>query len=781
VLQLPQGGPLMEDAAATSDKTPADKAAARGRGAERPGRRPSLRKTGGAVVAAMALLMIGLVWGIGGAFQGVSRLADETRLVVAPRINKQQEYAIFAARMGQAAELVLGARHPSRRAEALREAEGLFGRFAADVDRSSLLRLNEALAAVRRTAARADVVDGLRAQAQALRGQADDLFISLLTPPGVPAAQEPYFRVLKLLDEALVAGTTARVDGLEAEFKQLSATTRAAAEGTSGEAFFTDLEGVQRIFSLRRRMLSDEAVMVDEIRRTHVALNELSEGLTVGAAVGAGHIADTLTELAERGLIAIWVGLGVIAAVLAALLYMLRRHVLAPIGRAAAALERVERSRRSPRLAPALFAELDAITAGVERFGDALVEMHQTAHALREGEERLRTILACSPFPIVIARMSDGEVQYFNWQAEIIFGAEGGRQTLAGDSRFFVDPTDVDRLMQEVATEGIARDVEARLRTADGAIFWALLSAVEIRDGGEAKILIAVNDITQRKKSEEETAAARERAEQALADLRRTQENLIQAEKMASLGGLVAGVAHEVNTPVGSALTGITYLGDLTRNVTARFQQGALKRGDFTDFLAAAAEACALIEGNLHRAAELIQSFKQTAVDQTSEERRRFDLAAYLQDVFTSLHPRLRKAGHQVTFDCAPDLMIDSYPGALFQVLTNLTMNALTHAFPEGRAGNLSLSARLAGPGEVELRFADDGCGIPAAHRGRIFDPFFTTRRGAGGSGLGLHIVYNIVHKTLRGTISVDSDESRGAAFTLRFPVVAPTGEISAV
>jgi PAS domain S-box-containing protein len=789
VLQLPQGGPLMEDAAATpdgasSDKTPADKTAARGRTAERSGRRLSLRKTGGAVVAAMALLMIGLVWGIGGAFQGVSRLADETRLVVAPRINKQQEYAIFAARMGQAAELVLGARHPSRRAEALREAEGLFGRFAADVDRSSLLRLNEALTAVRRTAARADVVDGLRAQAQALRGKADDLFIALLTPGGVPAAQEPYFRVLRVLDEALIAGTSARVDGLEAEFKLLTATTRvalAAAEGSGAQAFFADMDALQRIFSLRRRMLSDEAVMVDEIRRTHVALNELSEGLTVGAAVGAGHIADTLTELAERGLIAIWVGLGVIAAVLAALLYMLRRHVLAPIGRAAAALERVERSRRSPRLAPALFAELDAITVGVERFGDALVEMHQTAHALREGEERLRTILACSPFPIVIARMSDGEVQYFNWQAEIIFGAEGGRQTLAGDSRFFVDPTDVDRLMQEVATEGIARDVEARLRTADGAVFWALLSAVEIRDGGEAKILIAVNDITQRKKSEEETAAARERAEQTLADLRRTQENLIQAEKMASLGGLVAGVAHEVNTPVGSALTGITYLGDLTRNVTARFQQGLLKRGDFTDFLAAAAEACALIEGNLHRAAELIQSFKQTAVDQTSEERRRFDLAAYLQDVFTSLHPRLRKAGHQVTFDCAPDLMIDSYPGALFQVLTNLTMNTLTHAFPEGRAGNLSLSARLAGPGEVELRFADDGCGILPAHRGRIFDPFFTTRRGAGGSGLGLHIVYNIVHKTLRGTISVDSDESRGTVFTLRFPAVAPTGEISAL
>ena len=777
MLHLPSGGPLE---AAPAETQGGGEGRARLFAGMR--QRPRLQRAGVAAVALIVVLIAGLVWGVGGAFTGILNLANETRGVVAPRINKQQEYAIFAARMGQVAELVLGARQPSVRAEALREAEALFGRFAADVDRAVLQRLNDALAAVRRTAARADVLDGLRGQAQALRKAADDAYLHLLTEGLAPAAQEPYFRLLKLLDETASATTLRRIDLLEEEHRLLTATVRVALAaagddleiGPEIERILSDLDTLPRLFNLRRRMLGDEIQMTDEIRRTHVALNELSEGLTAGAAAGAAHIADTLTQHAERGLIVAAVGLGVLILALAGLVYMMRRHVLAPIGRAAAALDRVERTRRAPRLAPALFAELDAITVGVERFGDALVETHQSAQALRVGEERLRTILACAPFPVIIARLSDGEVQYFNWQAEILFGSEGSRLTLTRDSRFFVDPTDSDRLMREVDEEGIAREFEARLNAADGQQFWALLSAVVIQDGDESTIMIAVNDITQRKAFEVETAAARQRAEEALADLRRTQENLIQAEKMASLGSLVAGVAHEVNTPVGSALTGITYLGDLTRGVAQRFQAGSLKKGDFTDFLAAANEACTLIEGNLHRAAELIQSFKQTAVDQTSEERRRFDLASYLQDVFTSLHPRLRKAGHTVVFNCQPDLIVDSYPGALFQVLTNLTMNALTHAFTEGVAGRLELSAQMIAPGEIELRFSDDGRGVPRAYLNRIFDPFFTTKRGSGGSGLGLHIVYNIVHNTLRGSIRVESEEGKGAAFIVRFPAVAP-------
>lgn len=741
-------------------------------------RRPRLQNVGMIAMIITLLLMGGLIWGIGGAFNGILRLANEARNEVVPRINKQQEYAVFAARMGQLAEQVLGARKQSVRAEALREAESLFGRFAADADPSVLRRLNEALTAVRRTAARADAIDALRGRVEGLRRKADDVFVHLLGTGTALAAQEPYFRLLKVLDETATAPTLRQVEALQEEFRLFTATARVAlatAEGPDIDRFFTDLDSLEPLFALRRRMLGDESQMIDEIRRTHAALNELSASLNAGAASGTVLIADTLTEHAENGLVAIVVGLGATALAQLALFWVLRRHVLTPVGRAAAALAWAQREKRQVRLEPASFAELDDITAGVERFSGALVELHEQAEALRVGEERLRTILACSPFPIVIARRSDGSVLYFNWQAELLFGTEGERLTLTRDSRFFVDPDDADMLFATIDAEGMAREVEARLISNDGVEFWAMLSAVMIRDDDDQAILVAINDITQRRESEQETAAARERAERALRDLQQAQESLIQAEKMASLGGLVAGIAHEVNTPVGSALTGITYLADHTRSVAQRFNENALKRADFADHVATATEACALIEANLHRAAELIQSFKQTAVDQTSEERRRFELGAYLQDVFTSLHPRLRKGGHAVRMECPPGLEIDGYPGALFQVLTNFTMNALTHAYPEeGRGGTLTVTAERISDDEVELRFADDGRGIAAANKARIFEPFFTTRRGSGGCGLGLHIVYNIVSTSLGGTIRVESEEGRGTTFIVRFPVVAP-------
>nr|WP_247886536.1 HAMP domain-containing sensor histidine kinase [Azospirillum brasilense] len=386
----------------------------------------------------------------------------------------------------------------------------------------------------------------------------------------------------------------------------------------------------------------------------------------------------------------------------------------------------------------------------------------------------MRAILAASPFPIVIARRSDDSVLFANPQAEALFGTEGSRLALTRNARFFVYPSDAARLSRLVAEQGAASDLEMEMRTAGGRSFWAMISAVEIHDVDEPAVLIAVNDITLRKRSEEETEAAKQRAEGALADLRDTQAHLIQAEKMASLGGMVAGVAHEVNTPVGIALTGITHLADQTRKVVREVEANTLRRADFTGYLTTAGEACRLIESNLNRAAELIQSFKQTAVDQTSEERRRVDLAAYLDDVLTSLRPRLKQTPHRVVVDCPAGLWVDSYPGALFQVLTNLTMNAVVHAYPDGRAGTLTVAVTHPNPQEVELRFCDDGCGIPAANLGRVFDPFFTTRRGEGGSGLGLHIVYNIVTTRLRGSIRVDSREDGGTCFVLRFPAEAP-------
>ena len=190
-------------------------------------------------------------------------------------------------------------------------------------------------------------------------------------------------------------------------------------------------------------------------------------------------------------------------------------------------------------------------------------------------------------------------------------------------------------------------------------------------------------------------------------------------------------------------------------------------------YAAVAAESGALIVSNIQRAAELIQSFKQVAVDQTSEARRSFELGAYLHDVVHSLSPLLKRATHHVVIDRPVALRLFGDPGAISQILTNLLMNSLLHGYPDGRHGTLSMQARKLPDEAVELTYSDDGCGIPASHLDRIFDPFFTTARAAGGTGLGLHIVYNIVTQTLKGSIHVESAPG-STRFRIRFPMSMP-------
>ncbi len=298
---------------------------------------------------------------------------------------------------------------------------------------------------------------------------------------------------------------------------------------------------------------------------------------------------------------------------------------------------------------------------------------------------------------------------------------------------------------------------------------------VEVRtnplpEGGFVRTL---TDVTVEARSAEEIFNAMQELERAYADLKETQANLVQAEKMASLALLVAGVAHEINTPIGIAFGCATHLSGRTGTLAEAFERGTMKKSDLAAYVATAGESSRLIEQNLTRAAELIQSFKRVAVDQTSEERRRFDLLAYLEEVVTSLGPTLRKSRHRVAIACSPGIQMDSFPGALSQVVTNLVMNALTHAFPSDCKGHMVIDVDEMPDDEVEIRFADDGVGIPAENLPKVFEPFFTTRRGSGGSGLGLHIVFNLVTQSLGGRISVDSVPGDGTTFTLRIPRTA--------
>lgn len=283
--------------------------------------------------------------------------------------------------------------------------------------------------------------------------------------------------------------------------------------------------------------------------------------------------------------------------------------------------------------------------------------------------------------------------------------------------------------------------------------------------------------LEQTREAEEAASRSQQQTAQAYEDLSQAQHSLLQAERLASLGALVAGVAHEINTPVGITLTSASVLNDATQTIHATVTGGVIKKSDILSYLETAAESSRLILSNADRAAHLIQSFKQIAVDQTSEARRRFDLKNYIEEVILSLRPRLRQTKIRVEVVCPPDLAIDSYPGAFAQMLTNLTMNALIHAFDEQDEGLIEIHVSIE-PSWVELRFTDSGKGIPKENLNKIFDPFFTTKRSLGGTGLGLNIVYNLVVKQFGGTIVVDSELGKGAQFTVRFPPVAPQQEL---
>jgi len=277
---------------------------------------------------------------------------------------------------------------------------------------------------------------------------------------------------------------------------------------------------------------------------------------------------------------------------------------------------------------------------------------------------------------------------------------------------------------------------------------------------------------------EAEDAARRSQHEtaQALDDLRRTQESLLQSERLASLGSLVAGVAHEINTPVGIALTSASVLKEATDAISTAVAGGSVKKTDIVRYLDTAGESTRLIMNNAYRAAHLIHSFKQIAVDQVSEARRTFELRDYIGEVIASLQPTLKKTRIAIQIDCPPGITLDSYPGAFAQVLTNLVLNCVEHAFDAETAGSIHISARCQ-EDWIEMQVRDDGRGIAPYMIERVFDPFVTTRRGQGGTGLGLNIVYNLIAKQFAGTITVSSTLGQGAAFLVRLPRITPLAD----
>ena len=273
---------------------------------------------------------------------------------------------------------------------------------------------------------------------------------------------------------------------------------------------------------------------------------------------------------------------------------------------------------------------------------------------------------------------------------------------------------------------------------------------------------------------ENDLRASKESAEQALRELRQAQTNLIEAEKLAALGGLVAGVAHEVNNPVGIGLTVASSFARRAESFAKEVREGPLRKSSLEAFVSGSRDAAQQLVANLQRAGELIQSFKQVAVDRSHADRRQFDLREATDQIVASLRPALKRTKVSLSIDGAPGVLMDSYPGSYGQVVTNLFLNALAHAFPDERPGRVFIETRDIGGGLVEVLVADDGIGMSDEVQKRAFEPFFTTQRTRGGTGLGLHIVYNLVTQRLGGRISLDSQVGRGTVFRITLPRSAP-------
>ncbi|MES2316350.1 MAG: CHASE domain-containing protein [Pseudomonadota bacterium] len=390
----------------------------------------------------------------------------------------------------------------------------------------------------------------------------------------------------------------------------------------------------------------------------------------------------------------------------------------------------------------------------------------------------------------VIVRCNRGMEEMMGYPAGTLAGQRTSvltRATPGAEGLFTVDPS--TRRWQG----------ELELVRQDGTAIWCLINGKALKTGELAQGGVwVIQDISDRKHTEAALVDAKDGLEHSLTELaqqkanvesahsdlstvlvtlKQAQTNLITSEKMASLGSLVAGVAHELNTPIGNSLLTATALDDMVSAFEKKYAEGGVKRSALEAHMADTKLACSIMTSSLRRAADLITSFKQVAVDQTSDKRRRFDLAEVMHDTLATFAAQLRRVNCETRIDCPPALILDSYPGSVGQILSNLINNALLHAFEGRSSGTLVITARAASDDQVVLIFSDDGVGMPPKILHQVFDPFFTTKMGQGGSGLGMNIVYNIVTGMLGGSIDVESSTEHGTSVTIRMPRAAPNRE----
>lgn len=411
----------------------------------------------------------------------------------------------------------------------------------------------------------------------------------------------------------------------------------------------------------------------------------------------------------------------------------------------------------------------DGEIVGVNVAAEEITERKRAESALRASERQFHTLADSIPQLVWMAH-ADGAIYWFNshWY-EYTGRPDGG-----------IDPhawhTVLGNRWTEALAAGIGLESELSLLSKDGEYRPFLTRIVPLRDpqGVVYRWIGTHIDISERKRSEREVRRAKDAAEAALQNLRETQNSLIEAEKLAALGRLVAGVAHEINNPLGTSLTVASSLERKSRLFAAETAQGTLRRSSLNEFINAVRDGSAQLQETLNRAAGLIQSFKQVTSDRNNSDLRSFDLGDLTEQVATGLRPALPKHGVTFNVECQQGLSISSYPGSYGQVLTNLFLNAIAHAFPDGRQGNIAIKVSAHGTDDVEIIFSDDGCGMSPDVRRQAFDPFFTTRRHQGGTGLGLHTVYSVVTDRLGGQLRLSSEPGKGTDVRIILPRQMP-------
>ncbi len=417
----------------------------------------------------------------------------------------------------------------------------------------------------------------------------------------------------------------------------------------------------------------------------------------------------------------------------------------------------------------------------------------KTEEALKFSEENYRELVENAQ-SIILRWTTEGNIIFVNEFALKFFGFEEpdliGKNVLG--TIFPVTKESKERLPEML--EGIKNNDEEFLNIEmwtvcrDGREVWVSWTNKPIFDYKDrfTEVLSVGIDSTERKKAQDELSWLNEELEmrvqartlaleKSLESLKDAQKQLVESEKMASLGGLVAGVAHEINTPIGVGVTTISYLDQKARDLDERYKNDMVKRSDFEKFIKICRESTSAIFMNLERASELVQSFKQVAVDQTTEQKREFELKNYIEEVLLSLHSKYKHTTHEIAVKGA-EVVLVSYPGAIMQVLTNLLMNALKHAFADMEHGRVVIEVSQF-EDKVRFTFSDNGVGMNEMIKDRIFDPFFTTKRSSGGTGLGMHIVYNLVTQKLGGAIVCESEPGKGTTFIVDLPPEAPAAQ----